>query len=66
MRITPVILSLKKHAKNSQLYNTFEILQKETLAGDTKIVSNENEIIEYSKQGYSCTPLGNGKWLMKN
>ncbi|GAG34918.1 unnamed protein product, partial [marine sediment metagenome] len=39
---------------------------KETLAGDTKIVNSENEIIEYSKQGYSCTPLGNGKWLMKN
>ena len=42
--------------------NTF----KETIAGDTKIVNNENDIIEFSKQGYSCTPLGNGKWLMKN
>ncbi len=33
---------------------------------DTIIVNSEKDIIEYSKQGYSCTPLGNGKWLMKN
>jgi hypothetical protein len=33
---------------------------------DTVIVSTEEDIIKYSKQGYSCTPIGNNKWLMKN
>jgi len=39
---------------------------KQAIENDTKIVSSENEIIAFSKQGYSCTPLGNGKWLTKN
>jgi len=30
------------------------------------IVSNEDEVVKLSEQGYSCTPMGNGKWLMKN
>jgi integrase len=33
---------------------------------DSIIVNNEDDIIKYSKMGYSCTPIGNGKWLMKN
>jgi integrase len=39
---------------------------REIFESDTRIVNNEKDIIEYSKKGYSCTPLGNGKWLMKN
>jgi len=31
---------------------------------DSRIVSTEQEILEFSKLGYSCTPLGNDKWLM--
>lgn len=33
---------------------------------DCRIVSTEQEIVELSKLGYSCTPLGNKKWLMRN
>jgi integrase len=33
---------------------------------DSVIVSTEEDIIKYSKLGYSCTPIGNNKWLMKN
>jgi hypothetical protein len=33
---------------------------------DSVIVSTEQDIIKYSKLGYSCTPIGNNKWLMKN
>ena len=32
---------------------------------DIVIVSTEEEIIKYSKLGYSCNPIGNNKWLMK-
>lgn len=33
---------------------------------DSSTVSTGQEILEFSKLGYSCTPLGNGKWLMRN
>jgi integrase/recombinase XerD len=33
---------------------------------DSIIVSTEQDIIKYTNLGYSCTPLGNNKWLMKN
>jgi len=39
---------------------------KQVIEHDSKIVSSEQEIIEFSKIGYNCTPLGNGKWLMRN
>ena len=39
---------------------------KQVVEHDSKIVSSEQEIIEFSKIGYNCTPLGNGKWLMTN
>jgi site-specific recombinase XerD len=42
------------------------ILFKQVIEHDSRIVSSEQEIIEYSKIGYNCTPLGNGKWLMRN
>lgn len=51
-----------KQIKNIIIETMNEIKTK----SDTIIVKSEKEIIEYSKQGYSCTPLGNGKWLMKN
>jgi len=39
---------------------------KQVVEHDSRIVSTEQEITELSKIGFSCTPLGNGKWLMKN
>lgn len=39
---------------------------KDRLEPDTVIVRNDIDIIKYSKLGYTCTPLGDGKWLMKN
>ena len=33
---------------------------------DGRIVSTEQEILEFSKLGYLCTSLGNNKWLMRN
>jgi len=39
---------------------------KQVVEHDSRIVSTEQEILEFSKIGYSCTSLGNGKWLMKN
>lgn len=40
-----------------------EIRNKENY--DVKIVESEEEIIQLSKMGYECQPLGNGKWLMR-
>jgi hypothetical protein len=39
---------------------------KKAIEHDSKIVTSEQELIEFSKIGYNCTPLGNGKWLMRN
>jgi len=39
---------------------------KQVAEHDSRIISSEQEIMELSKLGYSCTSLGNGKWLMKN
>jgi len=39
---------------------------KQVIEHDSRIVTSEQEIIEFSKIGYNCTPLGNGKWLMRN
>jgi len=39
---------------------------KQTVEHDCRIVSADQEIIELSKLGYSCTSLGNGKWLMRS
>jgi integrase/recombinase XerD len=39
---------------------------KQAMTRDTRIVSSENEIIELCRLGYSCTPWGNGRWLMQN
>ncbi len=38
---------------------------KQVVEHDSRIVSTEQEIIELSKIGFLCTPLGNGKWLMR-
>jgi integrase len=39
---------------------------KQIVEHDSRIVSTEQEILEFSKLGYSCTSLGNNKWLMRN
>ena len=39
---------------------------KQVVDHDSRIVSTEQEILEFSKLGYSCTSLGNNKWLMRN
>jgi len=39
---------------------------KQVVEHDSRIVSTEQEVLELSKMGYSCSFLGNGKWLMRN
>jgi len=39
---------------------------KQIVEHNTRIVSTEQEILEFSKLGYSCTSLENNKWLMRN
>lgn len=39
---------------------------KQVVEHDCRIVSTEQEIVELSKMGYVCTPLGNRRWLMRN
>jgi len=39
---------------------------KQVVEHDCRLVSTEQELVELTKLGYSCVPLGNHKWLMKN
>jgi integrase/recombinase XerD len=51
----------------NQLKNMIkEILEELKPNHNSIIVNNEDDIIKYSRQGYSCTSIGNNKWLMKN
>jgi len=39
---------------------------KSIVEHDSQIVTSEQEILRLSKMGFSCTPLGDGRWLMRN
>ena len=60
----PSIEQIKKLIK--EVLQEEMIRLKQVVEHDSRIVSTEQEILEFSKLGYSCTALGNGKWLMRN
>jgi integrase/recombinase XerD len=43
-----------------------EVLEDMKPKIESVIVDNEDDIIKYSKLGYSCVSIGENKWLMKN
>jgi hypothetical protein len=42
------------------------VVESVVVEHSSKIVSTEQEVLELSKMGYSCSFLWNGKWLMRN